>query len=166
MKNWYCIYTKARYEEHVSERLMSLTDIEVLNPKIKTKRYLRGRMKEVTEELFPCYIFSKFNPSQYLHMIKYTRGVKLIIGNAVGNPYVVDCGIIDQVQSRMNDGFVQLERQELRRGDKVEILEGPLRGLEGVFQGELKACDRVFILLNTIEYQARIEIEKGLLAKA
>ncbi len=166
MKNWYCLYTKSRYEDHISDRLMSFPDIEVLNPKIKTKKYLRGKMKEVTEELFPCYIFSKFDPAQYLRMIKYTRGVKRFVGDAVGIPYVVDEEIISQVQSRINDGFVLVQQEVFQRGDKVEVQEGPFKGLTGVFQGELKARDRVMILLNAIAYQASVEVERALLLKA
>jgi hypothetical protein len=44
------------------------------------------------------------------------------------------------------------------------IQEGPLAGFTGIFQ-EAKARDRVLILLNAINYQARIEVAKKHLSK-
>ncbi len=146
---------------------MNVPDIEVFYPKLKRKKFIRGKLKDVVEELFPCYIFSRFNPSKHFHMIKYTRGVRRIIGDESGNSYIVDDAIIDQIQSRIEDGFIHLEpTQFINIGDKVVIQEGPLMGMMGVFQKEFKARDRVLILLNTIAYQASIEIEKVFLTKS
>lgn len=153
-------------EEYVGTRLMNWPEIEVINPKIKTKRFFRGKVKNVTEELFPCYIFSKFNPAHHHHLIKYTRGVKQIVGDSSGNPYIVSEEIIDNIQARMRDGFIDIQLPHFSEGDNVVIQEGLFRGFAGIFKKELKARDRVLILLHTISYQGRIEVEKGFLARA
>lgn len=165
MVHWYCIYTKPNMEERVSKRLLDQPDIEVFHPKLKRRKYVRGRLEDDIEDLFPSYIFARFGSAKYYHMIKYTRGVRNLVGDTSGNPSIVDDEIRCQVQSRMNDGFVQVEQEAFRRGDRVEIREGPFRGFAGVFQKEVKARDRVMILLNTITYQASVEIEKALLAR-
>jgi transcriptional antiterminator RfaH len=165
MGNWYCIYTKPKMEDYVSTRLMNVPDVEVINPKIRTRRFLRGKLKNVTEELFPCYIFSRFKPLHHHHLIKYTRGVKQILGDSSGRPYIVGQDIIDNIQDRIRDGFIDIQPAVLNEGDNVVIQEGPFRGFTGIFQKELKASERVMILLNTLAYQANIEIEKGCVAK-
>jgi transcription elongation factor/antiterminator RfaH len=164
--NWYSVYTKPRQEDIICKRLLDFEDIEVFNPKIKTKRYLRGRLREVIEELFPCYIFLMFDLDKYYHMIKYTRGVRRIVGDRSGNPYNVDIRIIEYIKSKVKDGYITIEPPEFSPGEKVVIKEGPLEGLVGIFQKNIKASERVMILLNTLEYQAKMEIEKGFLAKA
>ena len=165
VKNWYCIYTKAGKEEAVSRALRERLDLEVFNPKIKRKKFVRGRYVEALEELFPCYIFSRFELDLYFHTIKYTRGVRKIVGDSLGSPYVVDEAIIKAIESRMVNGFVSLQPQRFSPGEKVAIQEGPLKGLEGIFLEEVKPKDRVLILLNAIRYQAKIEIERDFVGK-
>ncbi len=168
MENWYCIYTKPRMEEHVSDRLMNLSDIEVFNPKLKRKGFNKGRYKEIIEELFPCYIFSRFNPERYHHLIKYTRGIRKIVSDQSGTLQIVDEEIIQAIKSRTKGGYISLEDPDLTfdTGEKVVVKEGVFKGLRGVFLKDLKARDRVLILLNAIAYQAKVEIEKGFLVIA
>lgn len=122
-------------------------------------------LQETIEELFPSYIFSKFDPGKHIRTVNYTRGIRRIVGDGTGSPYVMDEAIIENIRSRIKDGFVQFEPVNFDAGDDVIIREGPLKGLRGVFQKEVKAQDRVVILLNTLAYQARIEVAKEILAK-
>jgi len=166
MRNWYCIYTKARQEELVCRKLLELPDVEVFNPLLKRKKYIRSRLKSVVEELFPCYIFSKFDPYRYLHKVRYTRGARRLVGDALGFPYIVDDLLIDSIKSMMENGFVCVNTPEFVAGDKVRITDGPFKGLSGLFVSELNARERVVILLNTLQAQARVEVDRGLVARA
>lgn len=123
-------------------------------------------MEEVIEELFPCYIFARFELSRFYRMIKYTRGVRRLVGDRSGKPYVVEDGLIDLLRSRVKDGYIRIEPPEFTPGEMVKVMEGPLKGFTGMFYKDLKASERVLILLNTLSYQARVEIDRGLLAKA
>ncbi len=166
IRNWYCIYTKAGKEDAVSKSLRERLDLKVFNPKIKRKKFVRGRFVEALEELFPCYIFSRFELGRYFHTIKYTRGIRRIVGDSFGNPYVVDDAIIEAIESRMVGGFVSLRPQRFAPGEKVVIQEGPLRGLEGIFLEEIKPKERVLILLNAIRCQAKVEIEPDFVGRS
>jgi hypothetical protein len=44
-------------------------------------------------------------------------------------------------------------------------MEGPLKGLRGIFKKELTAKERVIILLNYVAYQGQLIIEKEKLKK-
>jgi len=165
MNNWYCIYTKPKKEEFVCRQLNKFEDIELFNPKLKRKRLARGQVSEIVEELFPCYVFSRFNPLTYSHLIKYTKGVKRVVGDSSGNPYAVDPTIINEIRVQSEQGYVQGKPVEFHEGDPVVIKEGPFEGWEGIFLDKCKANERVSILLNLIKSTARIEIEKSLLAK-
>ena len=72
---WYTVYTKPRQEDSVASLLQNI-GIEALNPKLKSRKYKRGRILEVIEPLFPCYIFANFEKDKYSHLITYTRGVR------------------------------------------------------------------------------------------
>jgi transcription elongation factor/antiterminator RfaH len=167
MEHWYCIYTKAKKEDQVCRRLMDKSDIEVFNPKLMRTQKRGRRSTDVVEALFPCYLFSRFNPDKYCHMIKYTSGVKRIVGDGAGNPFRVDDSIIALIKSRAKDGFVHCaERANFTAGSKVVVKEGPLKGLAGIFLEEITSQERVIILLNAIVYQARVELPKTLVDSA
>jgi transcriptional antiterminator RfaH len=157
--NWYAIYTKPRSEEVVSEKLMR-AGIEVYNPKLRIRKYIRNHYSEVIEPLFPCYIFGRFEPQKYQWMINYTRGVKKIVGDRA-YPWLVAEDIIDFIRSHERDGFIKVSCEEIKEGENVKITEGPFAGLTGIFKKIVKGTERVMLLLNAIEYQARVIVERA-----
>ncbi|MBF0542177.1 MAG: hypothetical protein HQK91_12100 [Nitrospirae bacterium] len=163
--NWYAIYTKPGKEIIVSDKLSKLSEIEVINPIIKEKKFFRNKLVTVETELFPSYIFARFNMENYYHTIKYTRGIKRILGENTGSPFIVDEMIIDSIKDRMVDGFIRLEPPLFNLGDTVFINEGPLKGFMGVFLSETKPLERVAILLNAVSYQGKVEIDSCLVSK-
>jgi transcriptional antiterminator RfaH len=158
MNSWYCIYTKSNYEDPLCQRLSEFTDIELFNPKLKRKKYVRGKLTMVVEALFPCYVFARFDLLHYYHMIKYTRGVRRIIGNSLGYPKAVDDAIVHMIKLKAPDGYISFEQPKFSKGDKLIIKGGPFEGFIGLFMEELKPRDRILILLNTLKYEASIEV--------
>jgi transcription antitermination factor NusG len=65
------------------------------------------------------------------------------------------------------DGLIELLKygEEPVLGDEIEVVEGPLKGLKGIFERELSDADRVLILLNYVSYQGQLVIEKKKLKK-
>lgn len=161
--NWYAIYTKQKQEDRVAESL-SRASIAVFNPRLRRKKLVRGKYEQVIQPFFPCYVFAQFDPVRHYHMIKYTRGVRGMVG-AAGSPWPVSDDIIGIIRSRMNDEGLIVIRPDITVGDRVEITEGPLQGFVGIFEKEMKDRERVVVLLNTIEYQAKVEIEREFLKK-
>jgi len=161
--NWYVIYTKPKAEDIVSQKLRQ-AGLEVYNPKMRVKKYVRNRYCEAIEQLFPCYLFARFEADKYLWMITYTRGVKKVVGSR-NTPWPVADGVIDFIRSNEKDGFIIRRCEEITEGDTVRIAEGPLSGLTGIFKQIIKETERVILLLNAIEYQARVIIERTSLIK-
>jgi len=160
---WYAVHTKPRRENTVTDLLLNV-GLEVFSPKLKQKKYLHGTYKDIISPLFPCYIFVKFKPSMAAHMIKYTRGVRKIVGGA--SPLPVADEIIDSIRSNEQNGVVEIKPPEFRCGDRAMIKDGPLQGLSGIFEKEISGEERVVLLLSAIEYQARVVIDKAFLAAA
>jgi transcriptional antiterminator RfaH len=166
MSYWYCIHTRPKHEDIVEKKLLNLPNIDIINPKIKVKKYVRYRLVEVVEHLFPCYIFSRFDKINYFHMIKYTRGVRKFVGASSGWPFIVDDNIVELIKSRMKNGHIHIEQRRILPGDSVKITEGPLKGLSGILLSETKASERVMVLLSTLHYQGRVRVLRDLVAKA
>jgi transcriptional antiterminator RfaH len=150
--NWYVVNTKPKKETQV-ERLFEEGGFEIYCPKHRTE----GRVKP----FFPGYAFLSFAfPEQY-QTVKYTRGVKRIVGNDEG-PIPIPEAVILGLRTRERDGLVVLEQygREPGVGDEIEVMEGPLKGLRGVFKKEASDKERVMILLNYVSYQGMLLIEK------
>jgi transcriptional antiterminator RfaH len=161
--NWYAIYTKPKAEDAVSRKLRQ-AGIEVYNPRLRVKKYLQNQYRQVIEPLFPCYLFAQFEPDKYLWIITYTRGVKRVLGSKT-EPWPVAEEVIDFIRSHEKDGLIIRQCDDIRDGDSVKIAEGPLAGLTGIFKQIIKGTERVILLLNAIEYQARVIVERASLMK-
>jgi transcriptional antiterminator RfaH len=162
--NWYAIYTKP-CREAVAAMNIGRLGLEVLLPQIKQEKVVWGVTRVVTKPMFPGYLFARFCPATYLHLIQYARGVKQVVSSGRQLLPVTE-EIISAIRSRIDqEGYVRLD-EPLNQGDKVVVQEGPLRGLRGLFERELDDRQRVVILLEAIEYQARVLIEKRYLKAA
>ncbi len=152
---WYAIYLKSGKEDSVSSHLKN-AGIEVINAKLKIKKFKNNKLTEVIEPLFPCYIFANFDKDKYSHMITFTRGVRYIVGKS--NPLVVSEDIIQAIKENMNENnFVIIKPRKFSKGEKVIIKEGPLKNFYGIFEKELKGPERVMILLETLNYKVEID---------
>jgi transcription antitermination factor NusG len=157
MENWYVVNTKPKKEFHL-EKILRQGGIRCYAPKYKEGGFVKS--------FFPGYQFVFFDyPDQY-KLIKYTRGVKTIVGNDRG-PIPLDEAFIVEIRSREVDGFIELQKYGVKPdlGDEIEVATGPFKGLRGVFKKGLSDRDRVLILLNCVSYQGQLVIEKSKLKK-
>jgi transcriptional antiterminator RfaH len=163
---WYAIHTKLKQEERVAGNLAVLK-VETFAPKIRERRYneFSARPMFCVKPLFPGYVFARFDADRLLHRIRLTRGVHSVV-NFGGRPQTVDDEIISVIRSGIGEDCLFGAEEQFAAGDKVKIKEGPLRDMAGIFVREVKAQERVMILLTTISYQGRLEIGKGLIEKA
>jgi transcriptional antiterminator RfaH len=160
--NWYAIYTKPKCEESAARHLQN-AGIEVLSPKIRIKKYLRGKYVPVVESLFKNYLFALFDNNTHNQMIRFTRGVKYIVGKE--NPMVVPVEIIRAISEHMGeDSIITPAADPLSKGDRVLIKEGPFANFYGIFQREVPGKDRIVILLEALG--SRLEIEDVSVRKA
>ena len=157
--NWYAIYTKRGCEDLAAIYIRRL-GLNVFLPRVKLKRVVGGILQTFIKPLFPSYLFARFCPAAYLHLIQYARGVNHVV--CAGEvPLPVDDRIIDVIESHIGkDGYVRLEPKALLPGDRVIVQQGPFQGFKGLFARELNDRNRVVILLEGIEYEARVMLER------
>jgi transcriptional antiterminator RfaH len=89
------------------------------------------------------------------------------VGNRDG-PIPLPENVLLEMKSREVNGLIELAKygEEPDVGDEIEVAEGPLKGLKGIFQKEIEDRQRVMILLNYVSYQGQLLIEKTKLKKA
>jgi transcriptional antiterminator RfaH len=158
--NWYVLQTHPKQEERAAENLVAW-NVETFVPKIKASRQngFTGAVSYFPKPMFPRYIFAKVKINDLYHKIRFTRGIHSFV--SFGDyPTPIDDDVIEFMRSRQGaDGLVRLG-DDLSQGDRVEIKDGPLRTFGGIFEREMKDSDRVMILLQTVNYQAHVVIER------
>lgn len=159
MENWFLLYTKPKCEDAVTGRL-STAGFATLNPKVRERKLHRMRISEVTGPLFPCYVFARFDKLRDYHLIRYTRGVKTVLGGENG-PAEIDALVVEAIEARMISGFVTIT-PAFTPGQTVIIKGGPFEGLSAVFEREMSGAERVSILIRTVG--VRLVVDRGMIA--
>jgi len=163
---WYVIHTHSKQEDRAGGNLRVL-GIPIFDPKIRERRYNQFSMAAtyVTKPLFPRYIFAQFKVHDLYHKVRFTRGVYGVVSFSEG-PTPVAEEVIMLIRSNIKEGgFVRID-EEIRPGDRVTVIDGPLKNFAGIFEREMKDTDRIRILLENVSYQAHVEIERDMLKKA
>jgi transcription antitermination factor NusG len=157
MRNWYVINTRPKKEFQVA-KIFGEAGFEYYNPVYRTENRIKP--------FFPGYGFLIFDFPQHHQLVKYTRGVKRVVGNQEG-PIPIPAETIEAIKAREVDGLIELEKHGEHPvvGDEIEVVEGPLKGLKGVFKKEMSDRERVLILLSYVSYQGQLIIEKNKLKK-
>jgi transcription antitermination factor NusG len=130
---WYACYTRGRHEKKVASHLHSRR-IETFLPVRRLDVQWSDRRKSVDLPLFPSYVFARF-PMIELPQVLSTRGLVAILRTG-GRPAAIPDGEIDNVR-RFADVVaahrIVPERETLAEaGDRVRVVAGPFRGIEGV----------------------------------
>lgn len=157
MESWFVINTKPKKEFQV-KKIFEEAGFNYYNPVYKAEERIKP--------FFPGYGFLFFIfPDQY-QLVRFTRGVKRVVGNRKG-PIPIPEAMIQEIKRREVHGLIELAKygEEPAVGDEVEIAEGPWKGLRGIFKKELSDKDRVMILLSYVSYQGQLLIEKKKLKK-
>lgn len=157
MKSWYAVNAKTHCEAFACASLARL-GVEVFLPMLKEQKVLRGGRHSTTSPLFPGYLFAKFDVSSQLRAVTYAKGVKSIVTFGSG-PSMVDESIIHAIRSQATDGVIELTANRFSPGQVVRIQDGPMCGLEAVFEKKLDGTSRAVLLLKAISFQARVILE-------
>ena len=130
MKKWFVFYTKSRHEKKVLE-LLTRQGFEAFLPMQKVMKQWSDRKKKVEVPLFNSYIFVR-DTEDRIPLILQTPGISWNIRHN-DKPAVLHDKEYDLIQRFLSSGlFLEASSQShLEPGDRVRIVDGPLRGVEG-----------------------------------
>ena len=163
--NWYVVHTHPQQEDRTASNLQ-VWGIETVNPKLRARRYnqFTGQLIRAVKPLFPSYVFARFKFNESYHRVRFTKGVHSLVSFNNG-PTPVDDEVINLIRARIgSDGLVRM-CEELKAGDEVIIKEGRFQNFCGIFEREMDDADRVRILLNTVNFQAHVVVDRVMVNK-
>jgi transcription antitermination factor NusG len=156
--NWYAIHTRSRFEQKVFDGLRGKS-IESFLPKMLVMSRRKDRHKKILIPLLPGYVFvqSDLNNREYLQILK-TVGVVRMVG-IKGRPAPAK---EEEIASLMildgTDRTVQ-NRTYINKGDRIMIMEGPLKGLVGYYLRHKGQSDKVVVSVDLLQRSLEVEIE-------
>jgi transcriptional antiterminator RfaH len=161
---WYLVHTHPKQEDRAQKNL-SAWNVETFLPRLSQRLFNQFTgTTHVIRPLFPRYIFARFRLNDLYHKVKFTRGIHSLVSFS-DYPTAVEEGVIELIKSRIGkDGLVN-PTEELKPGDRVIVQDGPLSNFEGIFDPEKNDENRVRILLQTVSYQAYLEIDREMVRK-
>jgi transcriptional antiterminator RfaH len=163
MKSWYVIQTNPR-EEGRALHYLEEKGVETFFPRIQIVRYRAVKVGTAIRPMFPSYIFGHFQAHDELPYVRWTRGVKRILGPD-DEPVPVPDEAIDLIREQVDQRGVAKVGRRLKPQERVRIRSGPFKDLLGIFEREIDDQGRVEILLNLIGYQARVQIHESLVER-
>jgi len=154
---WWLVHTKPRNEKALAADLDALRIVYYL-PLARVLRRYGGRTLELRIPLFPGYLFLCGGVSERYAALSTHRAANVI--------HVVDQ---EQLKGDLRQIFRATTGDEplnvypgIKRGRRVRVRSGPLRGLEGVVLRRRDVC-RVYVAVNVLGQSAELEIDAALL---
>ena len=160
MTQWYVVYTQANSEQLAVQHL-ARQGFQTLLPTYKCLRSHARRREVVRRPLFPRYLFVALDPTeQRWRPILSTVGVSDLV-RLGSKPSPLPLGLAEEITERAAVGeFDRLSPLEgLRKGDDVEVLDGPFADMVGRFIG-LTDNERVLVLLDFLGRQVKATLSR------
>jgi transcriptional antiterminator RfaH len=163
--NWYCVHTRPQKEARACAHLGQTLGLETYYPRLRRQRTIRRVKRVVTGPLFPRYLFCRFDFGQRYRAVKFAPDVIDVV--SFGEvPAIVDESLIDGLKGWAGEAVdIISSATSLQSGDRVQINDGPMRGLEAVIQNDMDGRERVAVVLSILERNVRLTISRWQLTK-
>jgi transcriptional antiterminator RfaH len=156
MKNWYLLYCK-RGEQQRAKLHLENQGVECFYPEVTFEKILRGKKQEVTEPLFPSYVFIcfDFEAGPAFSTIRSTRGVIDFVRFGA-QPKALDPELIEHLREVDPDQVIQSVLPQ--QGQVVRIKTGQFAGIDAIYQ-EPDGETRSILLVNMISKPVPLSVE-------
>jgi transcriptional antiterminator NusG len=161
---WYALHTRSHFEQKVYDGLRGKA-IEAFLPRIEVVSRRKDRRKLILVPLLPGYVFvrSKLQPEEHLQILK-TVGIVRMVGFR-GEPIPAREEEISSLMILDGTNRTVRNRDYMKKGDQVMIMEGPLKGLIGYYLRHKGQSDRVVVSVELLRRSLEVEIEDWAMEK-
>jgi len=161
---WYAVHTRSRFEQKVHGGITGKS-IEAFLPRVQVMSRRRDRVKKILVPMIPGYVFVRFDmdPETYWDIIKTTGVVKLV--SFRGEPAPADDREVASLMILDGTDRTVQNSSYINKGDRVMIMEGPLKGLVGFYVRRKGQSNKVVVSVDLLKRSLAVEIEDWALEK-
>ena len=161
---WYAVHTRSRFEQKVHSGITGKS-IEAFLPRVQVMSRRKDRHKKIYVPLIPGYVFVRFDmmPETYWDIIRTTGVVRMV--SFRGEPVPANDGEVASLMILDGTDKTVQNRTYMNKGDRVMIMEGPLKGLVGFYLRRKGQSDKVVVSVELLKRSLAVEIEDWALEK-
>lgn len=149
---WYLVRCKSRQDQRAREHLHR-QGFACFCPTINLETIKGGKIKQITQPMFPGYLFVHLHAQDNWTALRSTRGVNSIVSFS-SQPCRVPDDIIEQLKQRCS---IVTEVAALNPGDKVHVKVGPYAQMDAIFLA-MDGGERVMLLLNILNREQPVRV--------
>lgn len=154
---WYALNIRRRMEK-VAATCLEQKGYQYLLPVQRVKTQWSDRVKQSERPLFPGYMFCRFDARERVPLLK-TPGVLSIVGFGKEPVAVLDSEM--EALSRILSSQQQAEPCPfLAKGERVEIVTGALKGLQGLVT-EIGSGLRVVVSVELLQRSVSVHVQSS-----
>lgn len=168
-KLWYVVNTYSGHERKVKEKLEMRTEsmemqdhiFRIIVPETKEIEVKDGVKKEKIKKMFPGYILVEMIMSdEAWYIVRNTPGVTGFIGSSGkgAKPTPLLPQEIDRILSSIGMSRINVE-SELAIGDKVNVIDGPFKGMFGTVDNIDLENNHLTVLIDLFGQETPVEVE-------
>ena len=158
--DWYALHVASNHERKVRDRLQfqlieELTPFWIPDP----KRISRFTKNPVEHSLFPGYVFARFDAANRAPVLRIPGVIQILSINR--EPAVIAAADIEHIKILVGNPALlrpELSAPTFMEGDYVEVIHGPLTGLQGQVT-MVQTRMRVLVWINTLKSGVSAEVK-------
>ena len=157
--SWYAVWTHSHFEQSVSQQL-SAKGFSAFLPEMSVWSKRRGEQRLIRVPMFPGYLFvrDEMGKESYIEILK-SRGVVRILEDGWTRLTPVPDSEIDAIRQVVEAEVPVFAHEHLAHGDRVEVIEGPLTGLEGLFVEDKLSKGRLVVSVDLLGRSVAVEVD-------
>lgn len=156
---WYAVWTQSHFEQSVSQQL-SAKGFTAFLPEMSVWSKRGGEQRLIRVPMFPGYLFVRdgMDKRSYVEILK-ARGVVRILEDGWTRLTPVPDAVINSLQQVVASDVPVFASEQLTEGDRVEVTEGPLSGLEGLFVHDKSTKGRLVLNVELLGRSVAVEVD-------
>lgn len=163
LAQWYVVHTYSTHEKAVKQSLESMIDNnnlqdEIFEIAIPTKEEMvekDGKRKVVERKKFPSYVFIKMILSdKILYIVRNTKGITGFVG-----PQGKALPLTNEEVKKMGLEKVTIEELNVKVGDNVRIVSGPLESFLGVVDNVSSEKEKIRVMVQMFGRETPIDLD-------
>ncbi|MDD4029087.1 MAG: antiterminator LoaP [Caldisericia bacterium] len=158
---WYSVFVQTGYEDkirayHLEKLCPHLT---FMIPKRQLRQRQEGLWKEILKPIFPGYILVKgcmnYNDCYAIRRIHH---VMRVLCDQTGEPSRIHPSEISILLKLLENGEIIRPSKAIDMGDRIEIIEGPLKAVKGIVHSINQRKGRARIILSFLNKERKVDV--------
>jgi transcription termination/antitermination protein NusG len=159
--SWYSIFVQTGYEDKIRAYYLQkyCPHLTFIVPKRQLRERQEGLWKEILKPIFPGYILVRgcmnYNDCYAIRRINH---VMRVLCDQTGEPCKIQRSEITVLLKLLENGEVIRPSKAIDMGDHIEIIEGPLKSMQGIVQSINSRKGRARIVLNFLHKERKVDV--------